>query len=152
MGILAGKAYDPAAVATITTAALNPMEVFDATNLRLTFTVPSNGSVLVRGRGVDNGNTTYPQFLIGILQSTTVIKRVAPKTRLATTAPNTTLLHWWATFVVTGLTPAASLTWDLARSVEAQIGFHAIRWGGPNNGTTADDAYGAICFEIWDTD
>jgi hypothetical protein len=50
MALLAGVAYDPAAAVTKATSAALAMTAFDTTNLRVTFTAPANGKVLVRIR------------------------------------------------------------------------------------------------------
>jgi hypothetical protein len=50
MALPAGVAYDPAAAVTKATSAALAMTAFDTTNLRVTFTAPANGKVLVRIR------------------------------------------------------------------------------------------------------
>jgi hypothetical protein len=50
MALLAGVAADPAAAVTKATSAAPAMTAFDTTNLRVTFTAPANGKVLVRIR------------------------------------------------------------------------------------------------------
>jgi hypothetical protein len=52
-------------------------------------------------------------------------------------------------FVVPGLTPGASLTWDAAAGVETGVASTGIRIGGPND-TTGSNAGGGFCFEIWE--
>lgn len=125
------------------------MAAMDTTNLRIVFTVPASGRVLVRLAGVVTGATTYPQILLGVMQSSTVIGRVAPNGSTKGTAVASTHQTHEAVFVVSGLTPAASLTWDAAFACEVGIASTAIRAGGPND-TTTNNAYGAFCFEIWD--
>ncbi len=50
------------------------------------------------------------------------------------------------TFLVKGLTPSTSYTWDAAYGVE--VTNNAIEYGGPNN-AVATDAAGAFQYEIW---
>lgn len=150
MALLAAKAYDPAvAVSKATTAAL-ALTALDTTNLRLTFTVPTNGAVLVRLHGTLHGATTFPQILLGVLEGTTVRGRVAPTGTLTGTALATTFLPVDALFVVSGLTSGASLTWDAAYGVETLVAATGLKYGGPNN-TTANDSFGAFLYEIWST-
>lgn len=61
----------------------------------------------------------------------------------------TTKVACWSEFIVSGLTPAANLTWDAAYSVETVVAATGLKYGGPND-TTVNNAFGASCFEIWD--
>lgn len=144
--LLAAKLYDPTTAASISTASLLVMTVIDTTNLRITFTAPASGKVLVRLRTLVAGSTTAPQVLLGILDGATIRARVTAAGNisgsLATGAP--ALLD--ATFVITGLTPSTSYTWDAAYGVEVLVASTGIKYGGPN--TTAL-AYGAFQYEIW---
>lgn len=149
MKLLAGKLYDPAAAVSQATTSLLAMTAFDTTNLRLTFTAPSNGSVLVRTRGVATGASTVPTILMGVLQSSSVICRQAP---IMGPVTNSTVSQNLMTtsMVVTGLTPGTSYTWDLAYGVEVVVASTAIKYGGPDNATT-NNAWGGLSFEVWDT-
>jgi len=150
MALLAGTLYDPAvSVSKATTAAL-AMTAIDTTNLRLTFTAPANGAVLVRLVGTLHGATTFPQILLGVLDGSTVRGRVAPQAVLGGTAVATTMVNVEALFVVTGLTPSTSYTWDAAYGVETLVASTGLKYGGPNN-STANDAFGGFVFEIWNT-
>jgi hypothetical protein len=150
MTLLAGVNYDPStAVNKVTTAAL-AMTALDTTNLRLTFNAPANGKVLVRLQGVIHGATTFPQILLGVLSSSTVVGRQAPHVFLSGTAVATTFAVAESLFLVTGLTPGASQTWDAAYGVETLVSSTGLKYGGPNN-TTANDAWGGFAFEVWDT-
>lgn len=148
MACLASAHYDPATAVSKSTAALLAMTAMDTTNLRLAFTVPSSGKVLARLTGVLHGATTMPQVLLGILQGSTVIARKPPMTGGGGAIAATTLLPIEAAFVIGGLTPGASLTWDAAYGVETLVASTGIKYGGPNN-TTANDAFGGFGFEIW---
>lgn len=150
MTLLGAKLYDPAvAVSKATTAAL-AMTALDTTNLRIAFTVPANGAVLVRLQGTLHGATTFPQVLLGVLEGATVRGRVAPAGLVNGNLAATTFLTVEGVFVVSGLTPAAALTWDAAYGVETLVASTGLKYGGPNN-TTANDAFGAFLFEIWST-
>lgn len=148
MNLLAGKLYDPAAAVSKATSALLALTALDTTNLRLAFVVPPSGIVRVRLSGVLHGATTFPQIVLGVLEGSTVRGRQAPILGGGNLAA-TTLMAAWAEFVVTGLTPGASLNWDAAYGVETVVAATGLKYGGPNN-TTANDNFGGFVFEIWD--
>lgn len=150
MTLLAGKLYDPStAVSKATTAAL-ALTAIDTTNLRLSFVVPANGNVWVRLQGTLHGATTFPQILLGVLQGSTVMGRVAPAGLPNGNLAATTFLTVEAGFPVTGLTSGANLTWDAAYGVETLVASTGLKYGGPND-ATANNAWGGFIFEIWDT-
>lgn len=147
MNLLAACLYDPAVAVTKATSALLAMTAVDTTNLRNTFTVPPGGRVRVRLVCTIHGATTFPAILLGVLNGATVVARVAPAQDFSNVA--TAFATCVAEFVVTGLTPAASLTWDAAYGVETLVAATGIKYGGPND-TTANNAFGAFGFEVWD--
>jgi hypothetical protein len=145
--LLGSILYDPAvAVSKATTAAL-AMTAIDTTNLRITFTAPASGNVLVRMRGVLHGATTYAQILFGVLESSTVQGRGDPIGGLKTTALATAQLAQESEFIVTGL-GAGSHTWDAAYGVETAVSSTGVKYGGPND-TSGNDAFGGFLYEIW---
>lgn len=149
MSCLGSKVYDPAtAVNKVTTAAL-AMTALDTTNLRIVFTVPASGRVFVRLMGTVHGATTFPTILLGVLEGATVIARVCPIGGLKTTAVATAMVTQEATFVIEGLTPSQQKTWDAAYGVETLVASTGLKYGGPNN-ATANDAFGAFIFEVWE--
>jgi hypothetical protein len=147
---LASILYDPTTAGSKATATLQAMTAIDTTNLRATFTVPTSGRVGVRIRCVVAGSTIFPTVLLGVLEGSTIRGRANPQGnwQAGSVAASTWSIHD-VFYVVNTLTSGASLTWDAAFCLEAAAASTAIRWGGPNN-TTANDAYGAIQFEIWD--
>jgi hypothetical protein len=149
MALLAGVNYDPAAAVAKATSSRIAVTAFDTTNLRLTFTTPDNGCVLVRIRCNLQGATTFPTILLGVLQSSTVIGRVSPVGALPGTAVATTNVTQEAVFAVSGLGAGNSLTWDAAYGVEILLAATNINYGGPNNATT-NNAWGGLQFEIWE--
>jgi hypothetical protein len=148
MACLGAKLYDPATAVSKSTAAALAMTALDTTNLRITFT-PTSDKVMVRLQGTVHGATTFPSILLGVLEGSTVKGRVAPIGGLKTTAVATSLATQEATFVVTGLVAGTPLTWDAAYGVETGVTSTGLKYGGPNN-ATANDAFGAFIFEIWD--
>ena len=148
MACLGAILYDPSTAATRATTAALAMTAVDTTNLRISFTAPASGRVLVRLACVIHGATTFPQILLGILSGSTVVARKAPVGGLPGTAVATTMLAVEAVMVV-NVTPGASLTWDAAYGVETLVASTAIKYGGPNN-TTANDAFGGFGFEVWE--
>lgn len=155
MALLGAKTYDPAtAVSKVCTSAI-AMTALDTTNLRIVFTAPANGNVLVRLQGTLHGGSAspwFPQILLGVMSGSTVVGRVAPAgLPQGSLQAATTMTTVEAMFVVTGLTAGASTTWDAAYGVETLVTNGALKYGGPNN-TTANDAFGAFLFEVWSTD
>lgn len=152
MKLLAGTHYDPAAAVSKATSSLLAMTALDTTNLRLTFTVPSNGSVLIRTRHTWTGATTMPQLLFGALDHTNADAVKVRQAPLYGKVPSNAAAAQMGTcsIIVTGLTPGASLTYDAAYGVEVVIASTNIKYGGPNN-TTGNDAWGGFSYEIWDT-
>lgn len=148
MSLLAGTLYDPAAAVSKATSSLLAMTAVDTTNLRLTFTCPANGTVMVRLACQVTGATSYPTILLGVLDGATVRGRAAPMGSFMA-ALATDYLGQEAWFPVTGLTPGQSYTWDAAYGVETIVAASNIKYGGPDN-TTANDAWGGFAFEVWD--
>jgi hypothetical protein len=149
MACLGAKLYDPATAVTKATTAAIAMTAIDTTNLRIVFTVPSTGRVMVRLQGVIHGATTMPTILLGVMEGSSVIGRVSPIGGLKNTAVATAHVTQEASFVVEGLTPGQQKTWDAAYGVETLVASTGLKYGGPNN-TTANDAFGAFIFEIWE--
>lgn len=147
--LIASKLYDPSTAVTQSTAALLAMTAMDTTNLRHTFTVPTSGKVIVRLRGLVHGATTFPQIRYGVMNGSTVVASQVGVGGNAATNANTAHMIQDVVMLVDGLTPAASLTWDAAYSVETLLASTGIKYGGPNN-TTANDAFGGFLYEIWE--
>lgn len=148
MACLGAKLYDPAVAVTKSTAAALAMTALDTTNLRIVFTVPASGRVMVRLMGTVHGAVTFPSILLGVMNGAAVVGRVSPIGGMKNTAVATAMVTHEATFVVEALTPGAQLTWDAAYGVETLVASTGIKYGGPNN-TTANDAFGAFIFEVW---
>lgn len=145
---LGAKLYDPAVAVSKATTSLLAMTAIDTTNLRITFTAPLSGNVLVRMRAPVHGSTTFPHILFGVLDGATVRARVSPIGALKTTAVNTAQLALEGQAVVTGLTPGSSYTWDAAYGVEEVKSSTNLKYGGPND-ASGNDAWGGFAYEIW---
>jgi len=150
VSLLFGTCYDPATAVSKATTALLAMTAIDTTNLRANFTVPANGSVMVRMAATLHGATSFPQILLGVLNGASVVKRVSPAGLINGTALATTFLTVEALFAVTGLTAASAATWDAAYGVETLVASTGLKYGGPND-AVADNAWGGFVFEIWST-
>jgi len=146
--LLAGTLYDPSTAATAATTSALAMTALDTTNLRLTFTTPASGRVLWKVHTGFHGSTTAGQWLLGVMESSTVVARVAPVMTASAGSLATAVIRSTGSGVITGLTPGSSHTYDAAYAVETISGAGGLKWGGPNN-TTTDDAFGAFAFEIW---
>jgi hypothetical protein len=148
MNLLNGVLYDPAVAANKVTTALLAMTALDTTFLRLTGTVPPSGKIYWKIKGSVHGAATYPQILLGVMSSTTVLAR-APAMLAGGNLAATTICAAWAEGLITGLTPGAAFTYDAAYGVETLVAATGFKYGGPNN-TTANDAFGGCSFELWD--
>lgn len=126
------------------------MTALDTTNLRLTFTAPANGIVQVRLKGQTHGAASGPRIMLGVLDGATVVGRMSPMGSVFGTNLATQQYGQECTFLVTGLTPSNSYTWDAAYGVELILASSALKWGGPND-TTTDNNFGAFSFEVWET-
>ena len=149
MAVLAAATYDPASAVSKSCASRLAMTAFDTTNLRKTFTAPANGIVLVRIRCTELGASTFPSILLGVMEASTVKGRVSPIGALSGVAGSDTRVTQEALFLVPGLTPGNSYTWDAAYGVEILLASTNIKYGGPNDASGAD-AWGALCFDITD--
>ena len=147
-GLLGCINYDPAAAVTKATTSLLAMTALDTTNLRITFTAPPSGKVLVRMVGAIHGATTFPNVMFGVLDGATVRGRCMPFGGLKNTALATARLTREGSFIVTGLTPGSSYSFDAAYAVQLVVALTGIKYGGPND-TTTDNAFGAFSFEVW---
>jgi hypothetical protein len=153
MKLLAGTFYDPAVAVTKATSSLLAMTAIDTTNLRLTFTAPSNGSVLVRMRVSSQGATAAAQILLGMLDhgnSDAVKARQVPISGGRGNAGGGSQVTRSISIVVTGLTPGTSYTYDAAYGVETVVASTLLKYGGPDDTSNATAA-GGIAYEIWDT-
>src|SRR5262245_33646894 len=106
--------YDPAVAVTKSAAAALAMTAIDTTTLRLNFTVPASGRVMVRMSCTVHGATTFPSILLGVMEGATVRGRHSPNGALKNTALATAMVTHESMFLVTGLTPSANLAWDAA--------------------------------------
>src|SRR3990167_913504 len=152
MNLLAGTCYDPAVAVIKTTASGSGLAIIamDTTNLRLAFTVPPSGFVRVRMEGVVHGATTFPSVLLAVISGTGILMRQAPVQSLGNTAVATAMVNIEADFIVSGLTAGESRTWDAAYGVETSIANTGIKYGGPNNASPGNNAFGGFSFEVWD--
>jgi hypothetical protein len=148
MALLWGTCYDPPTAVTAATTGNLAMTALDTSNLRATFNGPASGWVLVRLQCTVHGATTFPAILLGVLQGSSVIRRVAPIGGIKATAVATTMVTQEATFVY-AVTPTTAYTWDAAYGCETGIASTAIKYGGPND-TTTNNAFGGFCFEVWE--
>ena len=148
MACLGAINYDPASAASKSCATRIAMTALDTTNLRITFTAPTNGCVLVRLRGLVTGASSLPRIMLGVLDGSTVRLRMAPTGSLVGTNNTTTLLQQEVVGVISGLTPGNSYTWDAAYSVDVLTASTNIRYGGPND-ASGNDAFGGFIFEVW---
>jgi hypothetical protein len=82
------------------------------------------------------------------MDGATVKGRACPITGIPATALATTNVPMEASGVITGLTRGTTYNYDAAYGVEVLLAATNINYGGPND-TTANNAWGALQFEIW---
>ena len=148
MNLLGSAAYDPSTAVSKATSSLLAMTAIDTTNLRLAITVPAHGKVLFRMKCAVTGATTLPVILLGVMNSSTVVKRQIPQYCTNTQSGSTQAEIAVAEFIATGLTPGA-MNADAAYAVQVIVALTNIKYGGPND-TSGADAWGAFIFEAWD--
>jgi hypothetical protein len=145
--LLGGVLYDPASAVTKAVGTLSAMTAFDTTNLRLTVTAPADGNIMWRVHSTYSGNATPPQTLLGVLESTTVVGRVAPVQGIPQSLGATAKVGMEASGIMTGVT-AGSHTYDAAFAIQTIGSGGGIKYGGPDDSTT-NNAWGGIAFELW---
>lgn len=146
MGVIAHKTYNPAVAVTKATSALQALTALDTVNLRVTFT-PTGTKVFVRLAGTLHGAATLPQILLGVLNGATAVMNAPPAVGGNNLAA-TSLIRVETTFLV-DVAAGVALTWDAAMGVETLVAATGLKYGGPNN-ATANDAFGAFSFEVWE--
>lgn len=140
MPLITSVNYDPAVrvIKSLTGTVL--INAFDIVNLRLTFTVPANGKILVR---MDTGteNISYLPIL-AVLSGLTILVKKTPKS--GGFINGFSQIEMYA--VVSGLAPGAILTLDAAYGTRSG-NTGQVYYGGPDvmDATTG----GAFSFEIW---
>jgi len=135
-GLLQVNAYNPGTLATYTTTSATDADV-DATNMAVTFTVPTSGRVLVRLSAMtyNFANTLAHTWTIRS-GSTTVAKRQQSYVQTG----NPIGFPGSASFYITGLTAGASVTYKWGHFVDA----------GGNGRTYAGGAVGPAVMEVWE--
>lgn len=145
MALIKAVNYDPPSVVQKAATATLPMTALDTTNLRIVFTAPASGKVLVRLVTVEGGSTNVPSILLGVLSGTQVVARAWT----STVGYKAAGWHWIkheAAITVSGLTPATSYTWDAAYGVPNGVGGAFLQYGGANGAGAA----GPFIYEIWE--
>lgn len=148
--LLGAVLYDPAAeVTTKVTTSLLAMTALDTTNARIPFTGPASGKVIVRVKATGRNGAPTANVLLGVLDGATKMGRQSPIGGDYDTVGVANRSAMEVSFVVTGLTPGNSYSWDAAYGVEIVSGSPGyIGYGGAND-TTSNNATGALAYEIW---
>lgn len=144
--LLGSVTYDPAAAVSKATVA-SAMAAFDTTNARVTFTAPASLKVLVRVRCQVHGAVTMSTFLLGVMEAAAVVFRSAPMSGFPNTAVATAIIPLEVVGIIT--VTAGSHTFDAAWGCETFVASSLLKYGGPND-TTANNAFGALIFEVWE--
>lgn len=144
-GIIAYKEHNPASATSYTSGTAGPTDV-DATNLAITFTVPTSGIVVVILEALTRVSNTSTQAMWSLRSGTTNI--VGSNRTVLSQAGSTESFRIRTAIRVAGLTPGASLTYKWAyRSSTATSNIYC--------GTEASDEfagsfdYGPATMEVW---
>jgi len=148
MSLLTSVNYDPTVAVSKATSSLLAMTAFDTTNLRLNFTAPPSGNVMVRMRCTVNGATTSPTILLGVMSGSNIVARQSPIGAISGTSTSTVFITQEALFTKTGLTSGSPYVWDAAYGVEIVLAGTNIKYGGPDN-ATGNNAWGGFSYEIY---
>lgn len=150
MPLLGARLYDPPTAVVKSTAALSAMTALDTTNLRISFSAPASGAVVVRMSGTVHGAATSPVILFGLMSGANVDASMSASMTWAGAQAATSMVACEALFCFGPGTfsPGQAVTWDAAMGVEVAVTGSGMKYGGPNN-ATANDAFGAFCFEVW---
>lgn len=121
--LLATKSHNPAVA--VNTAATATLAAIDTTNLRITFTVPASGAVIVSMSGYLTLDNTEAQW--GLLEGASTV--TGSLGQIGFGALNARVTY---RVRISGLTPGASKTWDWAHreSFNATAGFRVGGDGG----------------------
>lgn len=130
--------YAPASPSTYTCHATT-LGALDTTNLRLTFTIPASGTVVVKMWGfVINASTTGLHTYAGILASSTPIGYLMGVDGGVAASSHSFAVEQ----LITGLTPG-SATWDAASATQGSATFEAC------GSTSAGASAGPFKMEVW---
>lgn len=135
-GLLAVVSYGPGTTGTYTTT--TTQADVDGTNVRVTFTAPASGNVLVRATMQAFPNSTTGSLRLGLRESTTDI--VNAQQVAADLATSDIILVSWAAYL-TGVT-AGSHTYKLAASHVTNS--WTLRWGDGAGDPTP------VVLEVWE--
>lgn len=143
--LLAVTSYNPSSLTDVSITSTSGADV-DATNLTITFTVPTSGNVLVCLTATAFSSTSAVGML-WLLRTTGGANVAGTKFRV-TPASATTGLQFPVAYRVrvTGLTPGASQTYRWGAMMAASGTGH-IRYGDDTNAT--GDEYGPAVMEVW---
>ena len=95
------------------------------------------------------GATTLPRIHLGILDGATLRGRGTPAGGFPAILA-TTIVAQEVSYLITGLNPGDTETWDMAYGVDILLASTNLKYGGPDNASGAN-AWGACRIEIWST-
>jgi len=133
---LTRKTHDPTSSTDVGTTSTSAVDV-SASNLVVTFTVPTSGTVRVTLQAMPSGPSNANIFWT-LREGTTDLAVGRP------VAFSTTQVRAHVEFVITGLTPGATKTWKWAHYVNSGTGYTSF--GG---GRTAGSARGPAVMEVY---
>lgn len=148
MSLLGAVYYNPTTRVGVQPLAVTGLTAIDTSNLRISFTAPATGRVMVRMQAaIVRADTGYaPNQFVGVLRGSTNLGVTLPFVSGDQFLSGSTLLRTWtAAMPVTGLTAGSAQTWDAAIQCTVANGSGGIFYGG---GNTASQV-GGFAFEIY---
>lgn len=139
VALLAVKSYNPSGGVVTKTFTSTPTAI-DTTNMRATFTAPVSGNVVVKmGGGRLLANNSNPHLVV--LDGATV------KASQIVAAANVGLFAPFASFLVTGLTPGTSYSFDFGIMDTNLTSASTLQYGYATSNPV--DGTGPVILEVW---
>jgi hypothetical protein len=142
-GLLASVSYLPAANVVISVVDATPTDV-DATNLKVTFTAPASGRVLVGMSALCNksGTNVAGYWLLRTVSGSAVVTGSLAQVISGTTFP----VRPYYRVIISGLTPGVEYSWKWSHKTNIAGGSSDILIGNDND---AGGARGPAVMEVW---
>ncbi len=142
-GLLAYTSYAPASNTVVSTTSTTLADL-DATNLQITFTVPSTGHVLVKLTAYTDLSVSTQQYFWGLRDGSGLVSGSAGGAFRSVDG-----MVAASSFVITGLTPSASLTWKWAHGVTGGATGRTIYGPGTQATVSTSGNFMPAIMEVW---
>jgi hypothetical protein len=145
--LIATKKYAPATNTVFSTTSAT-YAVLDTTNLRVTFTGPASGSVIVKLTAYADYNLSTLEYGWALLSGASIVSSSGGiANRIATQGTGTTISQ---SFLITGLTSGTSYNWDWAHAENSTGTGRTLCGPGATSTTYQTNNIGTCLMEVWD--